>query len=135
MASPGFDIDLVFTSSISAEQQAAFTEAGQRWEEVITGDIGRSVIIPRGRSFCGQPPRRQNLRIDDLLIFVSVSDIDGPGRVLGRAGPCGFDRAGRPRVGSMQFDLADVQALEASGRLVSTIMHEMGHVLGKFCEF
>jgi len=57
--------------------------------------------------------------------------IDGPGGTLGMAGPC-LTRAGGglPAFGAMQFDTADVAALQASGQLNAVILHEMGHVLG-----
>ena len=78
--------------------------------------------------------------VDDVRMFVRIDSIDGPGKILGRAGPC-FTRpvpfsgapAGLPGLviaGSMEFDEDDLARLEAQGMLISTITHEMGHVLG-----
>ena len=77
--------------------------------------------------------------IDDVRMFVRIDSIDGPGRILARAGPC-FSRLTRfegypdiPRsviAGSMEFDEDDLNRLSAQGILVSTVLHEMGHVLG-----
>jgi hypothetical protein len=73
-----------------------------------------------------------NFTIDDLLIFAAVSNIDGVGQVLGQAGAC-FIRDAPSNLsvmGIMEFDEADVDALETSGGLQPVITHEMGHVLG-----
>ena len=57
--------------------------------------------------------------------------IDGPGKVLGQAGPTVL-RPGTflPAWGVMSFDTADLAKMEADGSLVRVIMHEMAHVLG-----
>lgn len=55
------------------------------------------------------------------------------GNVLGTAGPFITRTSnGLPIVGSMIFDIADIDALRASGELVDVILHEMGHVLGTY---
>jgi len=71
------------------------------------------------------------LTVDDVRIFARIDSIDGPGGVLGSAGPC-FIRLpeGLTVLGQMTFDSADVAALNAAGSLNSVILHEMGHVLG-----
>ena len=69
--------------------------------------------------------------VDDIIIYASVSPIDGVGRVLGRAGPC-FIRTStlHSLVGQMTFDDADAQALITSERFESIVLHEMLHVVG-----
>jgi len=69
--------------------------------------------------------------VDDLVIFVTLEAIDGPGGVLGSAGPC-LVRVGinHPVMGSMRFDTADLATLEGNGLLDEVILHEMGHILG-----
>ena len=60
--------------------------------------------------------------------------IDGPGLILGQAGPCYFRGSGSfPNlisIGIMTFDTFDLAALSAQGELNDVILHEMGHVLG-----
>lgn len=69
--------------------------------------------------------------IDDLVIFADILAIDGPGGILGSAGPCLIRSEGLLSVvGRMRFDIADVATLEANGRLNDVILHEMGHVVG-----
>jgi hypothetical protein len=69
--------------------------------------------------------------VDDLVIFVEVSPIDGPGGTLGQAGPC-YIRGGSdlPITGQMTLDEDDLDDADGLGILDDLILHEMGHVLG-----
>lgn len=69
--------------------------------------------------------------IDDVVIDVLLVPIDGPGGILGSAGPR-FVRVSDflPVHGCMRFDVADLANIEALGLLDEVIVHEMGHVLG-----
>ena len=128
---PGdYDIDLRFLSSLSPSVQQAFVDAVARWESVVIGDLPDvPVNVPSGWCFQGQPAIDET--IDDLLIFADVTFIDGPGGILGRAGPCAIRSANKLTVfGLMQFDEDDLSELEAQGTLGNVIVHEMGHVLG-----
>lgn len=113
----GFDIALRF-SGLTATQQAIFQRAAARWEQVIVGDLPNAVY--------------QGIAVDDLLIDARAVTIDGRGGILGQAAPdvLRTTGAGLPIHGFMQFDTADLAILEAGGDLYSTVLHEMGHVLG-----
>gem|GEM_PF-486432 len=113
-----FDIQIVFSGGLTLSQQAIFRAAELRWESIITGDVPDVVVPGFGL-------------IDDVEIDASGIAIDGAGGILGQAGP-DFLRPGSslPAHGLMQFDTADLAALEASGQLQDTILHEMAHVLG-----
>jgi hypothetical protein len=127
----GYGITLCFTSTMSATQRAVFETAAARWGGLITGDVD-DVDAQIPAESCGGKSPSLDLIIDDLVIFAGVEDIDGPGQVLGSAGPCYIrdDANALPVVGVMRFDLADVNQLETAGQLGSVILHEMGHVLG-----
>lgn len=118
----GFTITVNFTSpsNLTASQQAMFAQAATRWEQIIIGDLPDVVDPATGQT------------IDDVVIDASATPIDGVNGVLGQAGPTKFrqDATGLPWKGVMQFDTADLAALEQSGQLVDVITHEMGHVLG-----
>lgn len=122
---PGFQITVVYVGNVSPAQQAAFAAAAARWSQVISGDLP-GVTLGNGTF------------IDDLQIQASIVTIDGVGGVLGQAGPDAFrggtpggaGGAGLPYTGVMEFDTADVTAMETGGTLQGVIMHEMGHVLG-----
>jgi hypothetical protein len=132
-ASPSsqFAITLRMLTSLTPTQTAAFTNAASRWAGIILNDLP-DLLVNVGAAQCGAnaPPLLSEV-IDDVLIFVTISAIDGPGGILGSAGPC-FVRTGTTFtvIGQMIFDVADVANLEANGRFESVVLHEMGHVLG-----
>lgn len=112
-----FDITINVTGSPTPSQIAAFTAAETFWESVILNhkdDVG---------TFLG-PTINADIRV-----------IDGPGGILGRAGPTnvggttGGDYTYTTR-GIMQFDSADVVNLQNAEVFDDVILHEMGHVIG-----
>ena len=114
-----FTIDVRFTGGLGARQQAAFAAAADRWTRMIVGDL--PAVVVDGET------------IDDVLILASGADIDGPGQVLGQAGPTQLRPVSAgllPAVGQMRFDTADLDRMETEGTLDDVITHEMGHVLG-----
>ena len=108
----------MFGTGLSSSQQQVFLEAEQRWEEIITGDLPDYYLAGYGL-------------IDDLRIDASAVAIDGADGILGQAGPDVL-RPGSflPVHGMMQFDTADLAAMEADGTLFDVVLHEMAHVLG-----
>ena len=126
----GFAMTLCFTTEASESRRAVFQAAAARWSAIIRGDVpDASGSIPPNACDEGMPSA--DFVYDDLVIFASIRRIDGPGGVLGAAGPC-FLRAGSklPFIGVMIFDQADIATLEREGQLSAVILHEMGHVLG-----
>jgi hypothetical protein len=120
-AEAAYTISVRYLGGLSASQKAAFRAAAHRWTSVITGAL---------------PPATVNgERLEGLVILAQGRAIDGPGRVLGQAGPT-FLRpdsgVGRklPIMGKMTFDSADLAAMEQRGTLHDVITHEMGHVTG-----
>jgi hypothetical protein len=119
---PGYQITVGFTSTVTTSQRQVFEAAAARWSEVITGDLP-DVDISNRKPEVGV--------IDDLYIEASIVPIDGPGRILGQAGPQLIrSGGGLPIFGIMQFDSADVAMLESEGQFEEVILHEMGHVTG-----
>lgn len=111
-----FDIQLNVTG-MTASQRAIFAQAAARWEEIIIGDVADAYY--------------NGILVDDLLIDASGRSIDGSGGILGQAGPDSFRSSNAlPIHGVMEFDTADLAAMEANGSLLGVILHEMGHVLG-----
>ena len=122
-----YNIQLRFRTEPTPRQRLAFERAVMRWSRVISGDLA-NVQVPVPASSCYPA---MNELVDDLIIFVTLGAIDGPGGILGQAGPCLVRSTSRLTVvGQMQFDNADLSGMDASGVLDDVILHEMGHVLG-----
>lgn len=118
----GFDINVVYYGTPTPGELAAFSAAEAKWESIITG-----------------------YQIDDIFsttvkINAYLQPIDGPGMVLGSAGPT-FAKINAAQTavtsnyvytdeGDMIFDTADTAALVGAGLFDEVILHEMGHVLG-----
>jgi hypothetical protein len=112
-----YSIEIRFLGGLSSVQQAVFELAAARWSEVIKGDLPRYWV--------------EGEIIDDIVIEARGTRIDGPGRILGQAGPTVLrPRTLLPAKGMMEFDVGDLAQLEFEGDLQSVILHEMGHVLG-----
>ena len=117
-----YKIEVRFLGGLNAAQKNAFKAAANRWSKVIIGDVP-SVMVN------GQ-------LIDDLLIEAQGVAIDGPGQILGQAGPTNLRPASAgvnaflPAKGIMSFDTADLAQMQADGTLLDVITHEMGHVIG-----
>lgn len=125
-----YHIDVRFITAMTPQEQAAFTVAAARWEAVIFGDVP-NIAVNFAANACeaGQPALNET--IDDVVIFASIDSIDGPGNILGSAGPCFVRQTTHlPIVGAMHFDSADVETLLSAGAFGLVIQHEMGHVLG-----
>ena len=125
-----FDIELRYVDTTpTAAQEEAFDAAVAYWRRAVVGDLSDfSADIAAGE--CGGVTAPAvNEVVDDLLIFVEFTDIDGQGGTLGQASPCWLRSSdGTPFMGGMIFDNADLGNL---GNLLGpTIRHEMAHVLG-----
>ena len=121
-AASAFKIEVRFLGGLTTPQKNAFKAAADRWASVIVGDL--------------PSVRVDGEVIDDLLILAQGTAIDGPGRILGQAGPTHIRPASAgksallPVKGIMSFDTADLKDMQSAGTLKDVITHEMGHVLG-----
>lgn len=131
-ATSELQIDLLFSGELTRAQEFAFQRARDRWSGLLVNDLGDVTVSSQAlREGCGIDIGDGGLRVDDILILASSTPIDGPGGILGQAGPCaGRSADGSPVVGIMEFDSHDLDRLEADGKLEVVILHEMAHVLG-----
>ena len=129
----GFQIEVRESPGVTltASQWTAVDNAVARWESFITDDVSNIPALLTASVCGGATVPALNETIDDLVIYLEFIPIDGPGGILGSAGPCRIRTPGNlPLLGGMKFDTADLANLEAQGRLEDVILHEMGHVLG-----
>ncbi len=126
-----FNIETVFVNGEpSARNRAAVETAVQRWKNVIAGEVPPVLVIASPNE-CGPGVPAINEPIANVRIFINFDSIDGPGAILGRAGPCYFRTAnGIPVVGFVELDTADLAKLNTDGTLDDVMAHEFGHVLG-----
>ncbi len=112
---------------------AAFLQAAARLNSVIQGMSGSfPVPINLGAGQCDASQPAINETVGGLLILASVRPIDGPGSILGQAGPClvRTGAQGIPALGVMAFDDVDMDLMASRGLLNGVVLHEMVHVLG-----
>ena len=128
-----YDIEIVRLGGGGPAIAQALTDAALRWKQLIIGDLADVSFAanPVDSAACGVRHPGFNDIVDDVRIFVQLEEIDGPGNVLGSAGPCFTRDVGMLTVvGVMRFDTDDLPRLETDGRLLDVVIHEIGHVLG-----
>ena len=125
-------VEVIFIAGNAAQFSGAFQSAANFWNDMITSGAAPLVF---GAPFNVQGLCGVNFQflpgdvITGVTIFASVISIDGPGSVLGRAGPCGFV-GNFAKLGIMEFDSSDINTLAGAGSFEAVILHEMAHVLG-----
>lgn len=103
------NIEIVNGGGLSSSQSTLFDTAVNFWESFLIGT-------------------QEDIDVN-LRIYAQGTPIDGVGNVLGRAGPVPPSGV-YVNFGIMQFDTADMDAYEKSGKLFDIIVHEMAHVIG-----
>jgi len=113
-----FNIEIAFNGSWTDALKEDFISAADMLSTIITDDI------PDIANFFGET-------VDDIVIEASLENMDGPGGVLGQAGPT-YIRSDSylPVAAQMQFDLADAANFDAIGLWDDIVQHEMIHSLG-----
>ena len=125
-----FAIELQFLTTPTPAQMTAFTAARQRWESLIVSELS-TISLDAVAGQCGSNSPAIHRSVDDLLILVTLTSIDGAGSILAQSGPCFTRVAGSlPVLSLMQLDTDDLDQLQTAGLLQSVIVHEMGHALG-----
>ena len=122
-----------FGPPMSLHAQTAFTNAANRLRAAIVLPVPQAAVQGADLSQCGVSGLSGSLTetTAGLIIYASVSAIDGPGKIVAQAGPCYIrSSSALPLVGVMQFDEADIQNYINTGRFDSVVLHEMNHVFG-----
>ena len=114
-----FDFVDSSTDLVNVNDASYFERASVKWKRVITGKTEDIIATLPGNSECGPWPSF----VDDLYICGKYKSLDGPGGVLGYAGPTYVRTGGSatPITGSIVIDSADVgqEWLDLYGVIVS----------------
>ena len=129
-----YDLTPVPVTTIPSLIQPHVVEALEQWERVLTGDL-IPITIPAtqfGTDVCGGFGDAVNgTTVEDILVLINITQIDGPGEVLAQAGPCLVRDSSRlPVAGILTLDSDDLLPYVGSNTLTHIIAHEIGHVLG-----
>jgi hypothetical protein len=126
-----FFLETVFLNGEpSTRNLQAVERAVTRWRNVIVGQLEPARVIA-GADACGPGVPALDEVIPNVRLYINFDSIDGPGSILGRAGPCIIRTAsGLPVVGFVELDTADLVNLNTNGTLDDVMTHEFGHVLG-----
>ena len=108
----------------------ALDAALARWEQVVIGDVSDETYPPSGLA-SGICSLFNGAFIEDMVILMGIAALDGPGKKLARAGPCGYKRSTLPAAltGQMVFDEADVATAPVT-YLEAVVWHEIAHAMG-----
>lgn len=127
-----FQLDVRFHGTLpQAEVQALFLGAANRIRAAVVGDATDVPLFGFDLARCSVQSLPLTETIDDVVIYATVTKIDGRGGILGSAGPCLARSQSRfPVIGIMRFDSDDLADLVAGGRFGDVILHEMLHIVG-----
>jgi hypothetical protein len=137
--STGFNMSVVSVSETipSADIQASVDDAVARWEAAITGDLPAGSFLPTAfdSGSCGGPTELNGETVDDIVAILRLENIDGPGKILGSAGPCWVRENGESpnqwvtSAGILTLDTSDIGGWGVERRF-NVIWHEVGHIMG-----
>lgn len=115
---PGaYNITLQFKGLWPIALQNVFIAAADRISTIILGDLP---AVKVGAAM-----------VDDILISAELASIDGPGGMLGQAGPTALRSASLlPATATMRFDDADAKSYYNQGLFDEIVTHEMLHSIG-----
>eukprot|EP00924_Labyrinthula_sp_SR-Ha-C_P010844 snap_masked-scaffold_35-processed-gene-2.32-mRNA-1 protein AED:1.00 eAED:1.00 QI:0/-1/0/0/-1/1/1/0/301 len=127
-------IRMFFNDHVTETQRQIFDRALAEWNKILTGNTNevswRAASPFNINAFCNVDfTYNIGSGSDGLDIFVRIQPIDGPGSILGQAGPC-LVQGVQPSVAVMTIDSEDIASEEANGRLFDVISHEIGHTVG-----
>jgi hypothetical protein len=127
----GFDVQLRFLGDgATPALRESFSRAVARWREIIVADIG-TTRLNAAAAECQDWIPAVNETINDLVVYVRVTNIDGPNKVVAQASPCYVSSETKlPIMGFFELDSDDVETMQSRGVLDDVVLHELGHVLG-----
>ena len=127
-----YDIHIADHTETGLSADTLFSQAVGRWEQAITANLPSQPLLSDFVFDACLERFSVYAEVDDVVVFVTIRDIDGPGGTLAAAGQCAVRRpedTGLPVFGFIYFDAADRSGVWADD-LYDVTLHEFGHVLG-----
>ncbi len=127
----GFDIHVCGVGALDGPAATALADAVARWESLVVGDLPDEAP-PADHPTCAPgAPWVRGPAVDDLVVYVTLESVDGPGGALAGAAPCMVrEDGGLPLFARLRIDADDVDDLAARDRLREVLIHELAHALG-----
>lgn len=123
-----FAIETKFQGVFPVWVTPILAKAVEPWERIVVGDLPDvAVDLPADAGGCFPAIHGT---IDDVLIFVRVVTLDGPGKDIADARVCRFRSNGLPLISQITLDHDDLVAVDQSAGLAAVIGHMIGHSLG-----
>jgi hypothetical protein len=123
-------MEVRFLTHVSPQYQEVVSAAAAKWTRALSKDRGEFPLIsPANQCFAGEP--RLNETHENLLVFVSIGEIDGPNGQLGFTAVCSVsEEDDLPVVAHVRLDTADVAWMVEQEVFAGVVTHELGHALG-----
>lgn len=115
----------------SATARAQIDTALALWEAIVQSDLSDITLGNVGANQCGGfGALLSGAFIDDVVVLIDIAPNDGPGGVLGFAGPCITQQAAPQTIaGRLSLDIDDLDRLTPTAAL-AVVWHEIGHIMG-----
>ena len=129
---PGYSICARFIGDGgTARQREAVVKAVTRWQSVITAHVASARGFFAAANECTNGIPAINEDVEDLLLYILLTPIDGRGGILGQSAPCYiYSSNGLTLMGFVQLDVADADQMVIDGTIDNVFLHEIGHILG-----
>ena len=127
-----FQLEIVPVGLAALRMYPKVDRAAVRWREVLRDTDLPDVHVGAGQSIrCGGLAHQtQSEILDDLLVLVSVREIDGPGGIVAASTLCMVRHLSfLPLVAAIFLDRTDMDDL-SDADLEDVVLHELGHTLG-----
>ena len=127
-----FQLDIVPFGMVAVQMYHKIDRAAVRWREVLRDTDLPDVYIGAGQVIrcAGLLYQTQSEIMDDLVVLVSVRDIDGEGGTVAASTLCLVRQPTLlPLLPAVFLDRADMAVLSDSD-LEHVVLHELGHTLG-----
>ena len=123
-------MEVRYASALAAEYEPIVAAAVDKWTNALSKNRGRFRLNTQANQCFSGAPRLNEIH-HNLLLFVSIAGVDGPGGQLGYTQVCSISgEDALPILAHTRLDHADLGWMEEQQVLAGVIAHELAHALG-----